>query len=250
MAKKSIKTEDAKRKLVKKKVVKKAKEVKQKKDELGTWLDSDELNVLSAGGFFDHEGVLHNGEGCARCTSMVKSTGRRCKNFAVPGELYCNIHGGTLQRVKNGKRRLYSLAVQDPTLAAVLDSMNDDNEEITGLEEELRLLRLLVAKLLRKKDLEFSTKELKDFASVIGEIRNLVDSCTKTSVRLGRMVSIEKIEVIVKQLETVIRKYVPDQVTLEKIAYEFRQITMPNAVIEADTVIEGESVRQLPEETS
>jgi hypothetical protein len=155
---------------------------------------------------------------------MVSSTGVRCKNFAVPGELYCNIHGGTLARAKRGTSSLYSAFIEDSTLHAIFEnSCNSDNKEVQGIREELALLRMLLAKLIRDDDIS-TTKEVKAIASIIGEIRQLTDSCTKADVRLGQLIDIAKIVGIMQQAAQIIMKYVKDPEIIEAIAAEFDNI--------------------------
>jgi hypothetical protein len=215
------------------------------------WLSNFEALVLGRGGYYDTEGVLHNHEGCIRCTAMVQSTGQRCKNFAVHGELTCNIHGGTLARAKAGKQRLYSAFIDDPTLAAVFENAcNDDNKEINGLREELGLLRMLLAKVLRTSELD-TAKEVKEVAGVIGEIRQLVDSCTKAELRLGQLVDISKIGLIMQQAAKIIMVHVKDEEVIKKIAADIDNIIIPNAgatTPQFEPVNNSGKVRELPTE--
>jgi hypothetical protein len=211
------------------------------------WLSNYEAAILGRGGYYDSEGVLHNAEGCIRCTSMVHSTGQRCKNFAVPGELTCNIHGGTLARAKAGKQRLYSAFIEDATLATIFENAcNDDNKELMGLREELGLLKMLLAKVLRDADLN-TAKEVKEIAGVIGEIRQLVESCTKAEIRLGQLVDAGKIVNVMQQAAKIIMVHVKDPEVIEKIARDFDNILIPNAGATTPQLEPVQPIRKVPQ---
>ncbi len=144
------------------------------------WLSVLELKVVGKGGYFDSEGAIRNSDDCIRCTSMVKSIGKRCKNFATPGEFTCRIHGGQLARAKSGKVRLYSAFIEDARLVNLYERAQE-NEELTGIREELSLLRILLAQAIGNAD-DFDLGEIKSVASSIGEIRQLVKDCAYTEI--------------------------------------------------------------------
>jgi hypothetical protein len=211
------------------------------------WLSNYEFAVLARGGYYDDEGILHNEEGSIRCTSIIKATGKRCKNFAIPGELDCHIHGGTLARAKAGKQRIYSAFISDPTLATIYEnSVNDENKEVAGLREELGLLRTLLAGAISVSE-KFEPKELKDIAGVIGEIRQLVDGCTKAEIRLGQLVDIGKVVIMMQQAANIIAKYVTDKEVLRAIAIDFDNITVPSAIATTPQLEPVGQVRKVPE---
>ena len=128
------------------------------------WLSVLELRVVGKGGYFDSEGVIRNSDDCIRCTTMVKSTGKRCRNFATPGEFTCRIHGGQLARAKSGKVRLYSAFIEDARLATLYERAQE-NDELTGIREELSLLRTLLAQAIGNSE-DFDLKEIKSVANV------------------------------------------------------------------------------------
>jgi hypothetical protein len=193
------------------------------------WLNNDEAEVLLNGGYYDSEGLLHNGDGCVRCTAMVKSTGRRCKNFAVPGETTCRVHGGVMARKAAGKLRIYSAFIQDPTLASIYENTaNTENKELMGIREELGLLRALLARVVKESE-SLNTRELKDIAGVVSEIRQTAENCTKAEVRLGQLIEVGSIVNIVKQLADIIQKYITDEDILRKISYDFDNVILPSA---------------------
>lgn len=193
------------------------------------WLTKQQKATLLYGGYFDAEGVLHNGDGCIRCTSVVAHSGKRCKNFAVPGELYCRCHGGVLARSKAQKgSTIYSAFIQDSKISQVYASIMAD-DEMRGMKEELGMLRALLAKVVGDEAKGITSKGLKDVASVVGEIRQLINDCTKTEIRLGQLIDIGKITIIVKQLAAIITKYITDEEILRKIAVEFDDVIWPSS---------------------
>ncbi len=209
------------------------------------WLSVLALRVMRGGGYYDSEGVIHNGEGCIRCTSMVKATGKRCNNFATVGETTCHIHGGQLARAKAGKQRIYSAFIEDARLRTVYERAQED-EELTGIREELSLLRTLLAKAVGD-GTDYNLKDIKNVSSIVGEIRQLVKDCTVTEIRLGQLIDIGKVTIIVGQLAKIIQKYVTDPEVLEKIAKEFDNIIWPAASATTPQPSREEPLRALPE---
>jgi len=206
------------------------------------WLSNYEFNTLARGGFYDAEGVLHDENGCIRCTSVLSTTGKRCKNFAVPGELDCHIHGGTRARAAQGKQRIYSAFISDPTLARIYEnSVNESDKEVAGIREELGLLRTLLAGCISMQE-KMDPKELKEVSGVIGEIRQLVDSCTKTEIRLGQLIDIGKVTLMMQAAANIIAKYITDKEVLNAIATEFDNIVVPCNLA---TTPQRELVRQI-----
>jgi hypothetical protein len=189
------------------------------------WLRVNEAEILAGGGYFDSEGVLHNSDGCPRCTCTVNSTGKRCKNFAVPGSMNCKIHGGALIAADGKKMRLYSAFIENPTLSTVYENAMD-NKEIAGINEELALLRVLLAQLIQKTS-DPDIKQVKDIASVIGEIRQLVNDTTKTQIKLGQLIDVGKITIIVHALAKIIANHVKDDEIIQKISYDFDELIWP-----------------------
>lgn len=208
------------------------------------WLNTFEASVLARGGNFDSEGALHNEHGCVRCTSMIKSIGTRCKNFAIEGELYCRIHGGTLIRAKRGLARTYSAFIQNSTLRTVYEN-NINNDEIAGVKEELSLLRVLLASTLNKHVIG-DVDSIKSIASIISEIRALVKDCTNTEIKLGQLIDIGKVTIIVKSLANIISKYIKDKETLEQIAIEFDNVIWPTAVASTPQPARETPSREIP----
>ena len=189
------------------------------------WLTRLESRRLTSGAYFDNEGSMHNIDDCVRCTAVVKSVGNRCKNFAIPGELFCRIHGGISGRTKANTLRVYSAFIQDPTLKNVYENALD-NEEVAGTKEELSLLRVLLANLIQKADMD-NIKSVKEISSVIAEIRALVKDCTTAEIRLGQLIDVGKVTIIVGALAKIISKYIKDEKTLEKISTEFDNVIWP-----------------------
>lgn len=190
------------------------------------WLTNAQKRILREGGYFDSEGAIHNSEGCIRCTSIVQSTQKRCKNFAVPGELYCMCHGGVVSRHTHGKQRIYSPFIQDATLKALYNA-GDTGEQVEGIREELGLLRALLAKVISETGGDMDVKDLKGVASIIGEVRQLVNECTKADLKMGQLIELSKIGMIVKELAGIVCKYVTDEEILKKIADGFDKIILP-----------------------
>lgn len=223
MAKQKVKTK-AKRKTRKKTLL-----AKIDVDKDYRWLSRSQKATLLDGGYFDAEGILHNGDGCIRCTSVVAHSGKRCKNFAVPGELYCRCHGGVLARSKAQKgSAIYSAFIQDKKISQVYESIMKD-DELRGMNEELAMLRALLAKVVGDEADGITSKGLKDVANVVGEIRQLINDCTKTEIRLGQLIDIGKITIIVKQLAVIINKHIKDEEILRKIAVEFDEVIWPSS---------------------
>lgn len=183
------------------------------------------MEVLSSGGYFDSEGVLHNSEGCPRCTCTIGSTGKRCRNFAVPGAMSCRIHGGALIASEGKKMKLYSAFIENPTLAKVYENSLDD-KEVAGITEELALLRVLLAQLIQKTT-DPEIKDVKDIASVIGEIRQLVNDTTRTQIKLGQLIDVGKITIIVHALAKIIAAHVKDDEIIQKISNDFDELVWP-----------------------
>lgn len=208
------------------------------------WLTKAEAANLSNGGYFDNEGAEHNSLGCVRCTAVVKSTGNRCKNFAVEGELFCHIHGGLNGRRVNNKMRIYSAFIEDPALKKVYEN-NLDSDEIQGAKEELALLRMLLAKLLDTADLK-NAKDIRNVASVISEIRALVKDCTNTEIRLGQLIDIGKVTIVVKQLANIVAKYVKDEDIIAKIANDFDNVIWPATGASTPQPVRETPSREIP----
>lgn len=211
---------------MKKKIKKKKIDIlnKERKSKKHNWLSVREVGVIGKGGYFDSEGVLHNELGNPQCTGVVGSTGKRCKNFAIAGELFCHIHGGTIARAKTGKMRIYSPFIEDASMKKLYEGILE-NKEIQGIQDELSLLRTLLASLVS--DGIEDVTELRSVASTVAEIRKLVDSCTSTEVRLGQLIDIGKVTIIVKALANIIAKHVTDKEIIERIAHEFDQVIWP-----------------------
>jgi len=192
------------------------------------WLSLAEKKMINDGGYFDTEGVLHNSEGLIRCTAMIKASGYRCKNFAVPGESICRCHGGLLAKTTTRKRRMYSVFLKDPRLSVMHESILED-KEVAGVTEELALLRTLLAYVIEQlNDGEGpGLRDLKNIASITGEIRQLVSDCTSSQIKLGQLIDIGKVAIIIKQLAEIVQKYITDKEVLLKIAEEFDNVVWP-----------------------
>ncbi len=208
------------------------------------WLSVIALKTLRAGGYFDSEGVIHDGDGCIRCTNMVKSTGKRCCNFAFIGETTCHIHGGQRALAKAGKARLYSPFIEDARLRNVYERAQED-DELIGIREELSLLRALLAKAVGE-GTDLNLKDIKNVAGIVGEVRQLVKDCTSTEIRLGQLIDIGKVTIIVGQLAKIIQKYVTDEEVLKNIAKDFDNILWPAAGASTPQPDREEPVRALP----
>ena len=189
------------------------------------WLTIPQLRILRDGGSFDTEGMLHNADGCVRCTSMVKASGKRCKNFAILGSTFCHIHGGTRALAKAGRERLYSSFIESAKIKDMYESQPDD-DTLPGIREELGLLRALLAQAVSKAE-DFNVKELKDVAKIVGEIRNLVNDCTKAEIHLGQLIDIGKVVLVVKALAEIVQRYIKDEEVLKKIATDFDKVLWP-----------------------
>ncbi len=211
------------------------------------WLTLAEKKMVNDGGYFDTEGVLHNSEGLIRCTAMVKSSGYRCKNFAVPGESVCRIHGGLSLRNKARKGRLYSIFLKNPQISIMHESMLED-KEVAGVTEELALLRTLLAYVVDQlNDGEGpGLRDLKNIASITGEIRQLVGDCTNSQIKLGQLIDIGKVTIIINQLAQIIQKHVTDKEVLLKIAAEFDNLIWPAASAQTPQPDRRKSVGSLP----
>lgn len=208
------------------------------------WLSVIALRAMRNGGYYDSEGALHNDEGCIRCTSMVKSTGKRCCNFATVGETTCHIHGGQLARAKAGKQRIYSAFIEDSRMRNIYERAQD-SEELTGIREELSLLRTLLAKAISVENMDL--KGIKTVAGIVGEIRALVKDCTQTEIRLGQLIDIGKVTIIIGQLAKIIQKYITDEEVLKNIAKEFDNIVWPAASATTPQPDREKPVRALPD---
>jgi len=137
----------------------------------------------------------------------------------------CKIHGGALITANGKKMRMYSAFIENPTLSMVYENAMD-NKEIAGINEELALLRVLLAQLIQKAS-DPDIKQVKDIASIIGEIRQLVNDTTKTQIKLGQLIDIGKITVIVAALVKIIATHVKDEETIRKIAHDFDELVWP-----------------------
>lgn len=216
----------------------------ERKSKQAAWLTIRELRTLKKGGYYDSEGVLHNAEGRCQCTGVVRSTGQRCKNFAVPGELACHSCGGVRARKACGKSRIYSAFIQDPKISAVYESQARPDAEIAGITEELALLRGLLGTVIEERN--FDTEEIKDIATVIKEIRQCVSECTKAEIKLGQLIDIGKVMLIFRKLGQIVAKYVDSAEILEKIEQEFSNIPWPAALGSVPQPTEAEPLAALP----
>ncbi len=212
------------------------------------WLTLAEKKMLKDGGYFDTEGVLHNSEGLMRCTAMIKSSGYRCKNFAVVGESVCRCHGGLLSRSTARKSRMYSVFLKDPRISIMHESLLAD-EEVAGVTQELALLRTLLAYVIEQlNDGDGpALRDLRSIASITGEIRQLVGDCTNSQIKLGQLIDIGKVTIIINQLAQIIQKYVTDKEVLIKIAAEFDNIVWPAAGAQTPQPDRRKQVGELPE---
>jgi hypothetical protein len=139
---------------------------------------------------------------------------------------------------------LYSAFIQDPTLKTIYENGKDD-DQIRGLKEELGLLRALVGKVLAETT-TFDVKTVKALSGVIGEIRQLVDGCTKAEIKMGQLIELSKIGIIVKNLAEIVHKYVDDPKTLELIADEFDQLIIPATFASTPQPESRQPVRRVP----
>lgn len=216
-----------------------------------SWLTDDEFKVVQKGGYFDALGVLHNREGCIRCTQMVKETGIRCKNFAVRGSNNCIIHGGILARAKAGKEQLYSVFLKDKKMKNVYDTLaSQSSDEISGYQQELSLLRTLLGNYLVHFSDVPSIEAIKEVAAISREIRALLSECTKAEIKMGQLIDIGKVTIIVKSLANIVSRYVKDPEILKQIAQDFDSVRWPDALSTTPQSVEEPTVRQIPSKTS
>jgi len=215
------------------------------------WLTIKELSTLTQGGYFDEDGVLRTKEGCIQCNAVIKATGRRCKNFSVLGFNYCIWHGGGKFRADNIKNIIYSPFLKNTTLKEAYErAMMSDST--TGIQEELALLRGLLAQTVSiwSSAKVLDTKQLKEVASVIGEIRHLVNSCVSAEVKMGQLIDIGKMTLVIKQLCVILEKYITNPEILERIADEFDDISWPGTIFPSEKNGEKKSFRKIPKETN
>ena len=65
------------------------------------------------------------------CRAKAKSTGKRCRRWAMFGQKICMVHGGKApQNIKSAKRRL--LALSDPAISALDDVINTGQKVTDG----------------------------------------------------------------------------------------------------------------------
>ncbi len=111
--------------------------------------------------------------------------------------------------------------------------------------QKLSLLRILLAQAIGNAD-AFDLGEIKSVASIIGEIRQLVKDCASTEVRLGQLIDIGKVTIIVKNLATIIQKYITDDEVLKKIAEEFDNVIWPAPLATTTQPKREQPVQQIP----
>jgi hypothetical protein len=199
------------------------KDIDETKDPKFSWLSVLEARTLAGGGYFDEEGLLHNKEGAVRCTSVVRSTGKRCKNFAGQGEVFCKYHGGSSAEKTSGKNRIYSPFIQDTRIEAIYrNTVDAENKELSGIKDELGLLRALLAKVVGETE-NLGTKGLKEVAGVIGEIRQLVMDCVKAEVRFGNLISLQDTISFVTEILKINKDFIDDEELRKRLEYEYRE---------------------------
>lgn len=186
--------------------------------------------MLQRGGYFDTEGCLHNNEGNVRCTAIVHSTSKRCKNFSAEGQTICKFHGGANLAKRNAKgASIYSCFLQDNTLAEVYRRSMETDQNQT-IRNELGLMRGLLATCVKTlAEDEITPKLMKDISMTIGEIRMLMDACMKQEIRMGNLIDVAQVAVVVKQIIDVLTKHIKDKDLLEDIANEFDRINWPGS---------------------
>ena len=128
-----------------------------------------------------------------RCTATSKRSGTQCRNWAVRGRSVCRMHGGApgsggqpgnRNALKHGLYETIRYERLTPEEKALFDSIPDD----PSLVAELKLLRMLVARLFRRLEMqvvvrtpagaETVTLEVDEVAKTLATVK-LVDQIRK-----------------------------------------------------------------------
>lgn len=161
-----------------------------------------------------------------QCTAKSKRSGVQCKNDAMRGKDKCRMHGGKTP-IKHGIYSKYAPAM-------VANKINEARNDVrlTDIREDLALQRALVNNLLERYKDTNAPMGVNDMAPLM----TLSDQIGKNIERLNKIengetytVKIETVQKTIQQVVEVLKFYVQDTNTREKIAKALLDIGGINA---------------------
>jgi hypothetical protein len=188
-----------------------------------------------------------------KCKAKAKSTGKQCNRWAVEGYEVCTVHGaGTKKRVNDGSRNQpgapiktgrYADKLRHPAIAALLSEFENDPDPM-NLFSELAASRALFINYINQyesyteallawheswqrgeDDRELKPRQVLD----VSDSYRILSETTKIAERIKKMEFLDSIGKrdlgrVMGEMAKIVAKYVPEELTQEAIAKEWREI--------------------------
>lgn len=161
-----------------------------------------------------------------QCTAMSKQTHERCKNFAVPGYTVCRFHGARSKKGADGiVHGMYSNKV-NVSLKERYEEFLEYNDTIQGLNEDIALMRAMMADVLSDNPTTSEEKQLQMniFLRYMRDIREATN--LKDNIESKFSVSIQTVQIFLNQVLFVLNRNIDDEDTLNKIVGQLRNIKL------------------------
>lgn len=173
-------------------------------------------------GSSDGEYVASNGRS-RRCMAYCRSTGNRCRQWAIPGCTVCKYHGGRVGRYDDA---IKNQALRDKYKQQVAD------KQLTDLEDDLALLRAMTEVIVERafpadadvKDIP--ADRIGVISTLLEKVTKLVDSITKHQLAKGQLVSIQSMTRMVDTMTLILQRHIPDQELLRRIVADMTTVTV------------------------
>jgi hypothetical protein len=156
-----------------------------------------------------------------RCHAKSKTTGQQCQRPAMIGKRVCYHHGGATptgihaSRYKHGR---YSRVVPTGLLAKYIEAYTDP---------AWLSLRSEIAVLLARMQEHIAKAEWAQFDQLAEQLRKLQDSEMKKHEQAQRMISLDKVLLIVDRLLDAVRSNVKDEGVLKAIQQDLAKLLGP-----------------------
>lgn len=170
----------------------------------------------------DGEYIAYNGRS-RRCMATSRKSGKRCRQWAIPGCTVCKHHGGRVGRYDDAIR---NQALRDKYKAHVAD------KQLTDLEDDLALLRAMTEVIVERAfpaDVDMKdvpADRIGVISTLLEKVTKLVDSITKHQLAKGQLISIQSMTRMVDSMTTILQRHIPDQDLLRRIVVDMTTVTV------------------------
>lgn len=144
-----------------------------------------------------------------RCQAVnVGPSKDQCRLKAVQGGLFCPLHGGINQEMKNREAALAGYRLQQYS-ERVADFAS--NPEIKNLRAEIGIIRMTLENLLNQCDnanklLLYSDK----ITHMVNQVSKLIDTCQRLEERNNNLLDRKVVIIIADSIVTLLGQYIPD----------------------------------------